>query len=409
MRAPLPNPAASLFYVCFSNPTYLCFAIKVDLVADPGKIHHGFDPPNPAEGDSEDEYWASVVQGGVNDIINLELGSASLAELIECRIASGGEAYVEISPTNYTAATTELTITGKPNLGDDIYEPTIQFVLKANGEVLKTLKVMVLPQWSIEAGLYSLEDLASSGTAISGLPSWGDCITVCNDVFKQAGVSFTLHSSSGARTYPYDTRGFYEIFTGVPIYGYDATAPLRTPDGAMTPDEMDALTKTYESNGIPVYLPPSLSLFECSTLDDTVSMVVVNAGAEPYSGSGPPYIRGGAGRPGFVYAKNLVSGAHLKLAIAHEIGHVLDLSQASEDGSHDIPPYSDEVADDLPNGVAGVKPGPAYGGTQHLDEPEKAVMASGSPAGGKLPWLHGRWMRYEDWKAANQAAKALSQ
>jgi hypothetical protein len=108
-----------------------------------------------------------------------------------------------------------------------------------------------------------------------------------------------------------------------------------------------------------------------------------------------------------VYAKNLVSTEHLKLVIAHEIGHRLALSTADEDGRHDIPPYSAGVVDDIPNGDAGVKPGPAHGGTLHLDEPEKAIMGSGSPLGGKLPWLHGRWMRHEDWKAANEAAEAL--
>ena len=69
-----------------------------------------------------------------------------------------------------------------------------------------------------------------------------------------------------------------------------------------------------------------------------------------------------------------------------------------------MPPYAPAVANDVPYGVAGVKPGPSHGGTHNLDEPEKAIMASGSPVEGKLPWLHGRWMRHEDWKAANEAA-----
>jgi hypothetical protein len=192
-------------------------------------------------------------------------------------------------------------------------------------------------------------------------------------------------------------------------FGFDETLPLRTPDGAMTRKEWHALTHTVDDGTGNVYTPPALSLFECASLDDTVSIVVANAGATPYSGTGPPYIRGFAGfpGPGVVYAKNLVSTEHLKLVIAHEIGHRLALSTADEDGRHDIPPYSAGVVDDIPNGDAGVKPGPAHGGTLHLDEPEKAIMGSGSPLGGKLPWLHGRWMRHEDWKAANEAAEAL--
>jgi hypothetical protein len=381
--------------------------IRVALVPDPGKVHHGFDPPNPEEGDSPDEpYWASVVQGGVNDIINLHLGSAAIAEIIECRIVSDGDTYVDIDPKQYQSATTKLTLMGTTDLGDSIYEPAIQFVLKPSGEVLTTLQVMVLPQWSIPVGVYTLEDPSSSSTAVSGLPSWSECIAVCNDVFMQAGVSFTLHNSSGARFYPYDTRGFYAPELPF-LHIYDATAHLRDADGALTNDELEALTRSATVLGT-FYPAPSLSLFDCTGLDGALSVAVVNAGAIPYSGSGAPYVRGVNGDTIILFRKNLVSNEHLALAIAHEIGHNLQISTANGD-RHDLPPYADAVEADLPNGVPGTRPDPAYGGTEHLDQPEKVIMASGSPVEGKLPWLHGRWMRNEDWDAANTAGKAFVQ
>lgn len=94
------------------------------------------------------------------------------------------------------------------------------------------------------------------------------------------------------------------------------------------------------------------------------------------------------------------------MAAAHEIGHKLDLATANEDGGHDLPPYPPEVEGDNPNGVT-----PPPVNAQNKPQPESAVMASGTPQliGGVklLPWLQGRWMRHEDWKAANFKAGTI--
>lgn len=216
----------------------------------------------------------------------------------------------------------------------------------------------------------------------------------------------------GQRQYPYDTQGLgeaYTFMTGFPVY--DATLSNRTGDGHITHLEERALSKAWNDTD---YIPPFRTLFECATLTNTVSMVVLQSGAIPYGGPNPPFRRGAAGRPGVVFANNLVTVDQLHLAIAHEIGHSLGLSLADQDGNHEPPPFPPQVEEDSPNGIEGVKPGPAYdgtaeGGTVHQDKPAKAIMQSGSPnTNGKLPWLHGRWMRHEDWEEANLRAKGLN-
>jgi hypothetical protein len=167
---------------------------------------------------------------------------------------------------------------------------------------------MVLPPVTLELGLYTLEDPNSAKTQITHALNWNDAIGVCNDVFKQSGVQFTLHESSG----PADPVG---------------AGTTKGPNGKR-------------------FFPY-----------DTAALVPIFPDLYP---------------PGFF-------------------------------DRHDLPPYPPQVKNDNPNGIEGVKPGPAYDGseeegTPHQEKPAKAITMSGSPdVEGKLPWLHGRWMRHEDW------------
>jgi hypothetical protein len=81
----------------------------------------------------------------------------------------------------------------------------------------------------------------------------------------------------------------------------------------------------------------------------------------------------------------------------------LGQSTADEDGKHDQPPYSAAVAQDQPNGIAPVHPGNSP--FPHKLAPNRALMQSGTPEQGTLPWVYGRWMRSEDWKITNDIAK----
>lgn len=401
------------------------------IQAQPGKVHLGFDPPNPEEDDVDEPYWASVIKGGTNDILTISFANAEFATQVELLIADGGDAFVDINPKEFTELSTNLTITGKEYAGDDIQEPTIKIIHTPTGTQIGTLKVMVLPPVTLELGLYTLEDPNSPKTQIAHAMDWGNAILVCNDVFSQAGVTFTLHESSGPndpdgegnmkgphgkRYFPYDTAALVPIFPEIPpgIFDrYDLTLPARSGedvDGHMTRMERQAI---FSGSTSPGYIQPAFELFECATLPETQSMVIVQAGAIPYGGEVPPFTRGAAGKPGILYAKNLVTLEQIYLAIAHEVGHNLGLSFADQEGGHDNPPFPPQVENDHPNGIQGEKPGPAYdgteaGGTPHQDIPAKAIMQSGSPnAEGQLPWLHGRWMRHEDWELANETARGV--
>lgn len=388
-----------------------CYVGPVKLTADPGKIHMGFDPPNYAEGDSEDEpYWASVTEGKQNSIVNLELGSVDIAPFLEFRLIDGDD-FITFDPPEITGMETDLVLSGKDV--SSVEEATIALCIKGQynpDAFVLELKVMVLPQRNIEAGLYTLYDESSPETIIEELPSWQDFIDVSNDVFTQAGVEFSIHPSSGARQYPYDTREI-KLQGGSPYFS-DDPANQREADGAMSSEEFRALYSTYYEYGVeqPIYTAPKFSLFECASHSDTVSVLFINEGNESYDpAGGPPYFRGGAGRPAVLYVKNLVTREQLLLAVAHEVGHALGLSVADENSGdvHDLPPYSSAVLTDEPNGVSGLKPDPSVGGTLHLDVSSKAIMAPGSPVGGLLPWIHGRWMCHEDWEAANNTAWRL--
>lgn len=401
------------------------------IQAQPGKVHLGFDPPNPEEDDVDEPYWASVTKGGTNDILTILFTNANFATQVEIQIVEGDEAFVDVHPRSFADADTNLTITGVNYAADEIKEATIKLIHVPTGMEVGVLKVLVLPPVTLELGLYTLEDPNSIKTQINHVLNWNDAILVCNDVFTQAGVTFTLHESSGPndpdgegsmkgpngkRFFPYDTAALVPIFPGSPpgiFERYDLTLPARSGeevDGHMTRNERQAI---FSGSTSPGYIQPAFELFECATLPETQSMVIVQAGAIPYGGEGPPFTRGVAGRPGVLYAKNLVTLEHIYLTIAHEVGHNLGLSFADQEGGHDNPPFPNQVENDLPNGIQGVKPGPAYdgteaGGTPHQNIPAKAIMQSGSPnAEGKLPWLHGRWMRHEDWELANEKARGV--
>lgn len=337
------------------------------------------------------------MKGQTNTIVNLEVGSAAAAQELEFRIRNETDTgfvttspYVDIAPKEPTTAKTSLTITGKNFTGSTIKEIPIWLVDKDSPNVaLKKLNVMVLPPRTLSVGVYTLEDSNSSQTKFATSPvvtppSPTQTINVLNDVFKQAGIQFTLHSY-GAKTYPYDTRAI-----DIPPVAYNPAGPLRTPDGILDHIERIALHNSDVFNSL-FPAPAGRRIF-----------YVKNSGMT-YSAPWSAYmIRGDAS--GLVFAGDADGWA--APAGAHEIGHNLGLSTAMDDGTgrHDLPPYPPGVDGDNPNGQS-----PQYPGSPHHLKPAYALMASGEPfsvtfADSVLPWLHGRWMRHEDWELANTNA-----
>jgi hypothetical protein len=195
---------------------------------------------------------------------------------------------------------------------------------------------------------------------------------------------------------------------------YDAALDPRESDGVMTYGEKLAL---YYGLGA-----PNNTLFEVplGLENNSVRMILVKQSGISYADVNPrpalaplkpdniAKLRGIS--TGEVFARDLKTPLQIALAIAHEVGHILDLATAAEEsgsgpyttGSHDQPPYARCVHEDNPNGLTPVHPG------NELDVarpyPNRSLMAGGAPEDDGLPWLHGRWMRSQDWEKANLSA-----
>lgn len=233
------------------------FLSQLRLHADPGSIHLGFDPPNPSENDPLDEYWASVVQGASNTILNLDLSTTAAAAL-EWQISEADQARVEFDTT--LTGPGKLIITGK-NTGANVPEPaTLRLIAKGGGATFLTINVLVLPQRMMKLAIYTIEDpdspltqFASSPAVI--VPSDEAILAVCNNAFEQAGVRFQLHPDRGVRERPYryDTWGLAPFLA---VHRYDSLLPARSPDGLFTEDEKSALIDSFGGAPPPALNPP---------------------------------------------------------------------------------------------------------------------------------------------------------
>lgn len=141
----------------------------------------------------------------------------------------------------------------------------------------------------------------------------------------------------------------------------------------------------------------SVSLFEHLFPASNHRMVYVKNSGMPYEENPNFMKRGLAG--GVVFVNE--SQGYSILVSAHEIGHQL-LPGIPGDG-HRHPPYPAGVVGNNPHGIA-----PVYPGVPHNPDPNWAIMQAGEPVGFEgntfLPWIHGRWLQFEDWREANEEA-----
>jgi hypothetical protein len=320
-----------------------------------------------------------VVKGETNDHINLVIPE-SFKDMVEFKFEGSGGTHAGITLGQYSAGKIDLSIEGKGS-GAGIEPVAAKLVLKDTDQEIARLNIIVLPlRNEIAVRVYVIEDPTSTGTKFSTAPmitppSNQLILDTLNDSFRQAGVRFKIDAGSTSTSNPTNIE-------------YDDND-----DGLMSQSEQ-------ETHVAPSNIDPNF---------DGIRVYFVKNSGFPYPQAPQHMVRGFANPPGqpphnFNFVAN--SNGYTHLVVAHEIAHNLGLSLANEEGGHDQPPYPKEVIGDNPNGVA-----PVFPGVPHKSKPNDALLQAGTPEGQgvsfRLPWIHGRWIRHEDWEMANDTAKNL--
>ena len=333
-------------------------AVKVTFKAIPGSEHKGFEPDNTLR--SEEPYaWASVDKNSTSSVVRIEIEPSSAADMIELAVVSG-TGCADITPKNFSAANTELTITGQGDAGNAIVEARI----KNTALVCECLNVMALSKRGpIGVGIYRVWDSRSPATALpTNILSDAEIVAAMNERFAQAQITFEVDGSSGTYDVQYDN--LQAPYTS--SNGWTAGS-----DGMVQAEELSSITANAASwtaalkliilraNGDPVNMhrdPPYSTMliegFQSSTPFNHVVMFT------------EPYVR------------------PLAQVIPHEFGHTLGLAYYNDDGGfHDLGAWP-EGSEKL------MRPGVPSGSVQNPTFPE-----------------FGRWLRHEDWRQSNDEAR----
>jgi len=164
--------------------------------AKPGRVIDGFDPIL----DPEDEVpWASVTGGKIADHVEF-FASGAVQSGVGFEVVEG-QAAVSIQPALASADVTPLTLTGGAVAG-----PTQAVVVaKIAGREIARLKIWVLPQRELEFSIFRIIDASAPAETKppANAPADAEVTATLNEVFKQAGIKWTLAGSS-AVTVAYD-------------------------------------------------------------------------------------------------------------------------------------------------------------------------------------------------------------
>jgi len=302
--------------------------------AKPGRVIDGFDPIL----DPEDEApWASVTGGKIADHVEF-FASGAVQSGVGFEVVEG-QAAVSIQPALASADVTPLTLTGGAVAG-----PTQAVVVaKIAGREIARLKIWVLPQRELEFSIFRIIDASAPADTKppANAPADAEVTATLNEVFKQAGIKWTLVPGSNITVH------------------YDK--PIGLGDKMLSVSERSNLLLSLQT------LVPE------GEWESGFKAVIVKNFA-PGTPAITFHLGTGNLAPGGLVASNY---SIPKLAIAHEFGHALELPvKDGPDRSHDSGPW--------PSGVESLmRPGP--GTTGQPNDP-------------------GKWLRQEDWERANTNA-----
>jgi hypothetical protein len=271
----------------------------------------------------------------------LEDGNVPYVSNIVLFVSAEDAAKIDVSPNSgFTNGLNDLTITGKLPTSNAVIEVRVQGMTNA----IAALHVMVLPWITNSIGIYRIVDTNSSLTAPVGGPNATNIINELNSVYSQACVRFVLTNTNTADSSTH--------------FGYDSMS-LRIPDrlphsGAMEygeePEDLDNDNLWSGQGRVFLLREGNIGNVGGYTRDIGMKWCVV-----------------------FTHNTN----PRTSLAIAHEVGHQLNLSTRGNPSNK----YHDEVA--APSGTG-------------------ALMRRGLNVPAPNP--EGRWMRWQDWQQANSNA-----
>lgn len=391
---------------------------EIHFVAQPNRLAWGFDPPiagdayvngEPweASGDNKTpEWWTSVAKTGeyaVNQIVAVRMKAAAEQHMVV--VPAQFADYLSVDEKALTGWTTNLTIRGKagppleadqekevfieihrikePNAGNPIPDP----------KVLATLRIRILPERTIDLGVWYVTDSRSPATALpAGVPSPEDIRTHLNTVYRQACIKFELHK--GPDNQPMNPN--------IPNVAYDNNG-----DGNLNADRSG--DPEYDAVAHRVY-PAKMNIIILKKLLKTA-----NPGESPL-GFAPGLIDSAAEGRVLLFTHKFTPIEHVSrtdylfmAACAHEVGHQLRLTTRAGK----VPPEAKvhaAKADYHDLGLFPVKEWRESIGALPVDR--HLVMH-----GLMWPYISFKlketpdepgWLRYEDWREASTRAKAFA-
>ncbi len=364
---------------------------RIEFQAQDGKLNDGFDPPlEEWQDEGQRNIWhtsvAKVSPNNVNMVVKIVFPSAHVAQQYQLVVPTASQPHVDVSPKTFTASQTDLTITGM-NGSSARFEAEIHLRKKGQTAVYGKLVVDVMPWQTLSVKAYKLEPniALNRGKVTLPLPSLASLEAELNARFKQACVSFNFTSATVLEDeFEYDTDPQDGYLQTVRVTYTGSGLNISTSEVSAVGGQASAFTGSVNIAFVG-------QLAETTTDQqnvDTTSTSTLGINLNVTGLANTAFISANRWNTPFSYSNSEnADGASFAIqrVIAHEVGHVLNLSKrAFFSGTLYVPAFEKHDNDPSPEGTAALlRPGPV------------------GPVG--------RWMRFEDWREANDHAGVLAQ